>query len=63
LIERECDYEQLRSLFEDNLDNDAKLFNEYHALLVSTGKEFCRPKAKCSGCPLESLPHELENQE
>lgn len=63
LIERECDYEQLRNLFEDNLESDVKVFNEYHALLVYAGKEFCRPKAKCSGCPLEGLPHVLENHE
>jgi endonuclease-3 related protein len=60
LIERECDYEGLRSLFEDNLESDVKLFNEYHALLVRVGKEFCKPQARCSGCPLEKLPHQLE---
>jgi endonuclease-3 related protein len=60
LIEPDCDYEQLRSFFEDNLENDVKLFNEYHALLVRTGKEFCRPKARCTDCPLEKLPHQVE---
>jgi len=60
LIEPECDYEQLRSLFEDNLENDVKLFNEFHALIVRAGKEFCRPKAQCENCPLESLPHRTE---
>jgi endonuclease-3 related protein len=60
LIEPECDYEQLRSFFEDNLEDDVKLFNECHALLVRTGKEFCRPKARCTDCPLEKLPHQVE---
>ncbi len=60
LIEPECDYEQLRSLFEDSLEDNVKLFNEYHALLVRLGKEFCRPQARCEGCPLENLPHTLE---
>jgi endonuclease-3 related protein len=60
LIEPGADYEQLRQLFESNLPEDVKLFNEYHALLVRTGKEFCRPKARCSGCPLEKHPHTLE---
>jgi endonuclease-3 related protein len=60
LIEPEADYEQLRELFESNLPEDVKLFNEYHALLVKTGKEFCKPKAKCQGCPLEELPHTLD---
>jgi endonuclease-3 related protein len=60
LIEPQCDYEQLRSLFEDSLEDNIKLFNEYHALLVRTGKEFCRPQARCAGCPLEKLPHQTE---
>jgi endonuclease-3 related protein len=60
LIEPGADYEQLRELFESNLPRDARLFNEYHALLVRAGKEFCKPKAKCPGCPLEKLPHTLD---
>ena len=60
LIEPDADYEQLRDLFESNLSEDIQLFNEYHALLVSTGKNFCKPKAKCPGCPLETHPHTLD---
>ena len=60
LIDPGADYEQLRELFETNLTEDVRLFNEYHALLVRVGKEFCRPKAKCHGCPLEKLPHTLD---
>ena len=59
LIEPEADYEQLRDLFQSNLPQDVQLFNEYHALLVRVGKEFCRPKARCAGCPLEKLPHSV----
>ena len=57
LIEPGADYEQLRELFQSNLPEDVQLFNEYHALLVKVGKEFCKPKAQCPGCPLEKLPH------
>jgi len=60
LIDAGVDYEQLRELFESNLPHETPLFNEYHALLVRAGKEFCRPKAKCPGCPLERLPHTLD---
>jgi endonuclease-3 related protein len=60
LIEPGADYEQLRELFESSLPQDAQLFNEYHALLVRVGKEFCKPKARCPGCPLEKLPHTLD---
>lgn len=60
LIGPDADYEQLKELFESSLPADTQLFNEYHALLVRVGKEFCRPKARCSGCPLEKLPHTLD---
>ena len=60
LIEPNADYEQLRELFQSNLPEDIQLFNDYHALLVKVGKEFCKPKARCSGCPLEKLPHTLD---
>ncbi len=60
LIEPDAGYEQLRELFESNLPQDIQLFNEYHALLVRAGKEFCKTKARCPGCPLEELPHTLE---
>ena len=63
LIEPDAGYEQLRELFESNLPQDIQLFNEYHALLVRAGKEFCKTKARCSGCPLEGLPHSLEIEE
>jgi len=59
LIEAGANYEQVREYFESNLPGDVKLFNEYHALLVRVGKEYCRPKPRCEGCPLESLPHEI----
>ncbi len=63
LIDREfCDYESLRELFESNLPEDVQLFNEYHALLVCTGKDYCKPRARCPGCPLEHLPHDVDPQ-
>ena len=52
-------YEALRSLFEKSLPTDPQLFNEFHALLVLTGKNFCRTRAPlCSQCALRPLlPH------
>jgi endonuclease-3 related protein len=61
LIEPEADYHRLQELFEANLPVDKKLFNEYHALLVRTGREYCRPTARCAGCPLEGLAHSAES--
>jgi len=58
-VEPGADYEQVRDIFESFLPSDVELFNEFHALLVMVGKNFCKPKPKCEGCPLESLPHEI----
>jgi len=62
LIEPSVDYDRLQQLFQANLPAGVRLFNEFHALLVKLGKEFCRPSPKCSGCPLEKLPHTLDIQ-
>ena len=61
LIDPELTYEQLQDLFASNLESDVPLFNEYHALLVHVGKDFCKPRPKCAGCPLEPLPHSIES--
>ena len=60
LIEPPFDYHQLQDLFQSNLPQDVGLFNEYHALIVATGKDFCKPTAKCEACPLNGLPHTLD---
>jgi endonuclease-3 related protein len=60
LIDSDADYDEIKDLFESNLPEDTQLFNEYHALLVEVGKRYCRPKARCNGCPLEPFDHELE---
>ncbi|MHC4122207.1 MAG: endonuclease III domain-containing protein [Planctomycetota bacterium] len=60
MIEYGADYEQIQCLFESSLEANTKMFNEYHALLVKVGKEFCRPTAKCIECPLRELPYNLD---
>ncbi len=60
LIEPEADYDELRDFCMWNLEEDIQLYNEFHALLVMVGKNHCKPKPKCQGCPLEHLPHEIE---
>lgn len=53
LIEKEAGYQQIQSLFEENLPRRSNLFNEYHALIVRLAKEFCRVKPVCNICPLK----------
>lgn len=56
LIPEESTYDQIKSFFEDNLPEDVKLFNEYHALLVKLGKEYCKKtRPLCDPCPLKGI--------
>ncbi len=48
-------YHELQGLFHEALPVDVQLYNEYHALFVKLGKEYCRPKPRCEGCPLEGF--------
>jgi endonuclease-3 related protein len=48
----EAAYDELQSLFTDHLPSDEKLFNEFHALIVMTGKDYCRRAPLCHACPL-----------
>jgi endonuclease III related protein len=51
--EEQAKYQDLRWKFERQFPGDAKRFNEFHALIVQTGKNFCRTKAPlCGECPL-----------
>lgn len=54
LASADADYDELRDFFMSSLPCNAALFNEYHALLVRVGNNFCRKSAPlCSACPLE----------
>lgn len=59
LIGVEDDYESVKELLESALPRDVELWNDFHAQFVAVGKEYCRPTARCPGCPLEHLPHDL----
>lgn len=54
--EDEGNYHELQALFTDALPEDAALYNEYHALIVQTGKEYCKSKNPlCQKCPLQDF--------
>lgn len=46
-------YAEYQTLFTNALPPDARLFNEYHALLVRLGKETCRKRPVCTVCCLK----------
>jgi endonuclease-3 related protein len=49
-------YEELQRLFMDHLPAEVAFYQEYHALLVRLGKEFCRPRPRCEVCFLNGWP-------
>jgi len=53
MIKNNATYDEAQELFNKSLKKNFRIFNEYHALLVKIGKEFClKNKPKCSICPL-----------
>ncbi|MBN1555781.1 MAG: endonuclease III domain-containing protein [Phycisphaerae bacterium] len=55
LIEEAADYETIKSFFESHLSRDVPLWNDYHAQIVETGKNYCKPTPRCDGCPLRAF--------
>lgn len=56
LVGEPSSYNEMQELFMDNLDIDVDVFNEYHALLVQVGKQYCRKKnPACTSCPLNGI--------
>lgn len=54
-VDPDTDYAGLKDFFESQLKSDTSFFNEYHALIVQVGKNYCRSKPNCEGCPLEPM--------
>lgn len=53
LAGEDAGYDDLQRLFISRLPKDAALFNEFHALIVKTGKDYClKNKPICDRCPL-----------
>ncbi len=49
-------YYDIQDFFERRLPVDVRLYNEFHAQIVYTGKQYCRSrKPRCTGCPLEGF--------
>jgi len=57
-IDFDADYHQIQDYIQGEIPQEAPLYNEFHALLVRLGKEYCRKSnPRCAACPLrERLP-------
>jgi len=55
LINGDEPHDELRHIMALSIDQDAVLFNEYHALLAKHAVVHCRQHAHCEGCPLDKI--------
>jgi endonuclease-3 related protein len=58
IIRRDTTYTEIQNLFMTNLPQSVLLYNQYHALLVNTGKLFCTTSPRCDRCPLQAQRYE-----
>ena len=59
LISPRAGYHQAQGLFSTNFDADIPFFQEYHALIVALGKNYCKPTPLCARCPLNRARYSL----
>lgn len=56
MVDPDISYENLQHAIENNIPKSVSIYNEFHALLVRVGKEYCRKNEPlCSSCPLRKL--------
>jgi endonuclease III related protein len=54
LITADAKYEDIKALFENNIDNDLIIYQEFHALLVEHAKRYYNNKNVTKKCPLST---------
>ncbi|MBL7685710.1 MAG: endonuclease III domain-containing protein [Deltaproteobacteria bacterium] len=55
LISEDAQYDEMQTFMMNSLALDVELFNEYHALIVAVGKNYCKKKPHCELCPLNGF--------
>jgi endonuclease III related protein len=56
LVLEESDYQSIQTVFMDHLPPDARLYNEFHALIVRVATTYCKKKNPlCEECPLQGF--------
>lgn len=54
-----ADYDTVQGILMKALGCDPRMFNEYHALIVRLGKDFCKPAPRCGRCVLNDFHYSL----
>jgi len=55
MLDPKSPYETIQHFFMERLPVDPTLYNEYHALIVTLAKQFCKKEPECAECPLNYL--------
>lgn len=51
VVSEEADYHEIQDHFMRHLPDEVSTFNEFHALIVNIGKNWCKTKPDCEHCP------------
>ena len=60
LIEEKANYKDVQSFFMNNLPQDIKLYNDFHAQIVHLGKNICKTRPACNLCPVREINNTLK---
>ena len=55
LVRGDEPYDTLQRFFMERLPPRAALYNDFHAQIVTLGKDYCRTRPLCGGCPLAAV--------
>lgn len=55
LVEEKARYDEIKTLFEENFQEDLAVYQEYHALLVEHAKRYYQKNRNSAKCPLLEL--------
>ena len=56
MVDENISYQEMQEYLQKNIPSDLYIYNEYHALLVGLGANYCKKsKPRCSQCPLLNL--------
>lgn len=58
---RDASYDEVQRYFQRYVSLEYAVYNEYHALLVALGKDYCKPQPVCAACPLREYCKEAHS--
>lgn len=62
LIDANWSYDDIQRFFHKKIHADSNLYNEYHALIVVHGKDFCKNMPICSRCCLSGICRNMPDE-